>query len=128
MGKAKRLGNYGECVWIWINKKRKWVRDPLAIVLGITCKNGGKCVDANKLGISGKPFDRLIVMCKKGFGAGCDTDTCTYVEQGGAWVPKSNNCAPNCTCTQPTMYKKWAKAMAMANIAIGTTTMVTWCH
>jgi hypothetical protein len=131
MGKAKRPGYYGECVWMWkgTKKKGKWVRDPLAMLLGIDCKNGGTCVDANTLGVQGKPLDWLIVMCKKDHGAGCDACTCTYTWGAGGWVRQSNNCGKcgaNCGCTSPNMIRKWGKVRA--NIRMLQATCVTWCH
>ncbi len=130
-GKAKTSGSCGECVWIWIGtkKKGKWVRDPWAQLLGIDCKAGCTCIDANTLGIQGKPFDRFIVMCKKRPHRDCDDCTCVYEYQGGVFVLQRNNCGTcgaTCACTPPDMLRKWGKVKS--EIKGLATYVATLCH
>jgi hypothetical protein len=129
--KAKKAAYCGECIWIWIGTKRKgkWVRDPLAQLLGIGCSDGCVCVDANTLGIKGKLFDRLIVACKERPHTDCGSCTCVYQWQAGAWALIKNNCGgcgASCTCTPPEQLKKWGKVTS--EVSLITTTMVTWCR
>jgi hypothetical protein len=95
---------YGYCFWIWIGpagKGGKWVAPSFAAGLG--CKHGGQCVDANTLGVPGKPFELLVLQCKKekGLGLGCSDFTCVYEYEGGQMVLQQNNCKGNCGCTNP---------------------------
>jgi hypothetical protein len=130
--KAKKAAYCGECIWIWIGTKKEgtWVRDPLAQLLGIGCSDGCVCVDANTLGIKGKLFDRLIVLCKdKKEEYGCSECSCTFMFQAGAWALVQNNCGTcggNCACTPPDQFKKWGKVTG--DVSPFTTIMVTWCH
>lgn len=132
-GSARKPVYCGECVWIWIGtqKKGRWVRDPVARLLGIDCKAGCKCVDANTLGIKGKPFQRLIVMCKKsGEFDDCSACSCTFSFQNGIWNLEKNNCGPcgDCSCTDPGLYREWGKVRDEIDSLIPVPLAVTWCH
>jgi hypothetical protein len=129
--KAKKAAYCGECIWIWIGTKKegKWVRDPLAQLLGHGCTDGCVCVDANTLGIKGKLFDRLIVMCKRKAAYACSACTCTFEFRNGAWAQIENNCGPcgaHCVCTPPERLRTWGK-VAGDVVPFGTL-MATWCQ
>jgi hypothetical protein len=128
-GGARKQRYCGECVWIWVGTRKdgKWVRDPVTELLGIHCKDGCTCVDANTLGIKGKPCDRLIVMCKKR-AHGCNDCTCTFEFKAGAWAQIGEICGGvgGCACTPPGHYRKWGKVSG--DDLPYTTIAVTWCH
>jgi hypothetical protein len=106
--KSMAVVDYGECYWLWFGLPGvgKWILDPVAILHGVGCKNGGVFVDANTLPKKGDAFlQLLIVSCKppKGGGAAdnsnCSDYSCQFepLDSAGGKKPSKKGDCPDCS-------------------------------
>jgi hypothetical protein len=116
--KPKARVDYGQTYWLWFgdNKRGVWVPDPVGILEGIGCKNGGIAVDPNTLKppYPGKSFLQLLIVgCRPPkqkpniAGIDCAAQSCYYeLQDDGTWQPipglcDCNGTAPLCMCNPP---------------------------
>jgi hypothetical protein len=120
------------CYWIWRGNRirGKWVPDPVAAMLGLTCGKGSECVNPNKLKhkIKGKKDDELLIMPCKHLGVlgACDSLDCycSWTWDGSRWQVQHDycsSCGNSCQCIDPNTYRR------KLDIAAGTS-RVTFCE